>query len=83
MKKISFLGSAALGVVSIFMFSCLEVIEETFENFLHAYMTVSAVNYSSDMFQLDFSNLKIILFAMAIVFFALAVASLFFGGEKK
>lgn len=82
MKKISFTGSATLGVISVFMFLCLEVIEQALTNFLDAYLTSNATSYSSGMIEFDFSNLKIILFIMAVVFFALAITSLFFG-EKK
>lgn len=47
-----------LGVVRVFTFLCLEVIEQVLMNFLPAYTLVNAASYSSDMFQLDFSNLK-------------------------
>lgn len=82
MKKITFIGSAALGVISIFMYLCLDVVEQLSKNYLIAYMTASEVSFSNDMFLFNFTNLKIVVITLAIVFFVLAVASLLWH-EKK
>lgn len=76
MKKISFMGSLVLGAFSLLVYIFVEIAEQSIMNFLFAYMTASQVSFSSDLFTLDFSNLKIMALVMAVVFFALAIIAL-------
>lgn len=76
MKKISFMGSAALGLLSLFIYIFVDIVEQSIMNFLSAYMVASQVSFSSDLFTLDFSNLKIMAVVMAVIFFALAIITL-------
>lgn len=82
MKKIRFIESAGLGVVSMVLYILLEAGEQFLERFLEAYLHAGASSYSSLMYELDFSSLKIIAIVMAVIFFGLAVLSLFFRGEE-
>ncbi len=76
MRKIDFFSCSLLSMINVFMYVCLEVVEQITFVGLRAYLSAQQMGYNEKLLYCNFERPKVIVSILAIFFLLLAIISL-------